>query len=86
MDLILYIHCLLLRQLFVNEVSSFAIMSLGKRELVVLLYCFLDVLLLCSFFASSSWCRGLIYSVRLWHFLVIFSIILMGKIELVALL
>ena len=43
--------------------SSFAIISLGKRELVALLFCLLDVTRLILFFDSSSWFFGLVCSV-----------------------
>ena len=45
-----------------NVFSSFAIISLGKRELVALL-CLQGVMYLLVFCDSSSWCLGLVCSV-----------------------
>ena len=47
--------------------------SSRKRELVALLYCFTDVLLLLMFCYSSSRCLGLVCGVRLWYFLIIIT-------------
>ena len=52
--------------------SSIAIILMGNRELVALLLltygCLNTVNVLCDF---SSWCRGLVCGVCLWHFLII---------------
>ena len=69
--LLLFIHCLLLLSLFVFFVwslfccavlcilSSFAIISLGKRELIVLLF----IVFLMSCDCYRSWCCRLVCSV-----------------------
>ena len=51
--------------------SSFAIILMGKRELVALLSCLPCVSwLLCG---SSSWCHGFVCSLWLWYFLIILT-------------
>ena len=54
-------------------VSSFAIISLGKRELVALLLLTIGAIWLLVICDSSSRCRGLVWSVWLWYFLVILT-------------
>ena len=77
--LLLFIYCLLLLPLFVKtcfvlryfvSISSFAIISLEKIELVPLLVCVLDVMLL-YVFDSSSQCYWLICIMLLWPFYVV---------------
>ena len=71
--LMLFIHCLLLLPLFVDVcvrslfcfavlccLSSFAIIPLGQRELVALLFCVLNAMSLLSFFACNSCGHGLV--------------------------
>ena len=71
--LMLFIHCLLLLPLFVDVcarslfcfaelcgLSSFAIIPLGQRELVTLLFCVLNAMSLLSFFACTSGGHGLV--------------------------
>ena len=53
--------------------SSFAIILTRKRELVALLFCLSDVLLLLKFCDSSSRCCGLVCSVWSWYFLFILT-------------
>ena len=83
--MLLLIRCLLLLQLWglcacfllcnaiLCVLSSFAIISLRKRELVALLYLSSDVPRLLLFCGFSSRCRGLICSARLWYFLIILT-------------
>ena len=63
--LLLFIHCLL--GLSVSFLFCFAIISLGKRELVDHFCCVLNAMSLLSFFDSSSLSYGLVCSMRLWH-------------------
>ena len=60
------LHCIL---------SSLAIVSLGKRELILLHL----LSSWCHVAASVSWFRGLVSSVWLWHFLDIFTYFLARK-------
>ena len=68
-----FIHCLLLLPLSMDVcvrsllcfavlcgLSSFAIIPLGQRELVDLLFCVLNAMLLLSFFACTSCGHGLV--------------------------
>ena len=84
--MLLLIHCLFLLPLFVgvlcwswfcyvvlSVLSSFAIILMGKMSSLLYLYCLPDVLWLWVFGGFSSWCLGLVCSVRLRHFLVILT-------------
>ena len=74
--LLLLIYCLLLLPLFVGVIclalvllcstlchSSFAIILMGKSELIVYFNCHPDVLVQSLFCGSSARCRGLVCSV-----------------------
>ena len=94
--MLLLIHCLLFVPIvcggsvfgplfcyvLLSGLSSFAIILMGKRELVTLL-CLPDVFCPLVFSGSSSQCRGFVSSVRLQYFLIIsiyfFAIILLKK-------